>query len=465
MRRVLPRSAAALGVAGCLAAFPLPVAAHALHGRVDSPLPLAAYLLGAAAAVALSFAIVALGGPGPEGGPPPGRVRTLPAWARGLLRLLGLTAWAWVVVQTLLGGSSDAEVASLILWTFGWVGLPIISALVGPVWPWLDPFSSLYDLGAWVARRLGLARSADEEGDRSLPAGLGAWPAVAFMAFVVWIELAVRVTGGPMLGAVLIGYTLITLAGIAAVGRDAWRSQAEVFGVWLALLGRLAPYALEGPPETGRLRRQRLGRRLVDEPWSAALVALVALAAASVIYDGLSQTEPFYDLFGIPAAGAESLILAAFVGAICLLVLGVAGRVGLAAMGAGLTPVALGYLVAHYLSQLLVEGQRIMVALSDPFQLGWDLFGTAFWEPREDWLSTTAVWALQVAAVIAGHVAGAWLGHLAIRREHRAGHRVGHLPLALVMVALTALTLWSLGQNLAFEESVSTGLVDLGSGG
>jgi hypothetical protein len=452
---------AGLAVGLGAALVPLPVAAHALHGRVDSPLPLAAYLLGAAAAVGLSFIVVALGDQRAERERPPGRLRILPAWARGLLRLMGLLAWAWVVAQTLLGGFSDAEVASLILWTFGWVGLPIISALAGPVWPWLDPFSSLYDLGAWVARRLGLRQA---EPPRDLPPRLDVWPAVLLMGFFVWLELAARVSGGPTLGVVLIGYTLVTLAGMAAFGRDAWRSQAEVFGVWLALLGRLAPYALEGPPETGLLRRQPFGHRLVDEPWTTARVTLVAVAAASVIYDGLSQTEPFYEVFGLPAAGMETLILAGFVAAVCLLVIGVARQIGLAAMGAGLVPVALGYLVAHYFTMLLIEGQRIVVALSDPFQLGWDLLGTAFWEPRDDWLPTTVAWTLQVGAVVLGHVAGAWLGHQAIRRERRAGRQVSHWPLALIMIGLTVLTLWSLGQNLAFEVAPASMPAALGQG-
>ena len=48
------------------------------------------------------------------------------------------------------------------------------------------------------------------------------------------------------------------------------------------------------------------------------------------------------------------------------------------AIGAGLLPIAVGYLVAHYLTYLLVDGQRIVIAVSDPLQQGQDLFGTAF---------------------------------------------------------------------------------------
>jgi hypothetical protein len=117
--------------------------------------------------------------------------------------------------------------------------------------------------------------------------------------------------------------------------------------------------------------------------------------------------------------------------------------------------VALGYLVAHYLGTLLIDGQRIAVALSDPINRGWDLLGTAFWEPRTDWLPTGIVWSIQVTAVITGHIVGAWVGHAAAATETRqAGRpttRASQLPLALLMVALTGLTLWSLGQNLVFE--------------
>ncbi len=61
------------------------------------------------------------------------------------------------MLQTIAGGSSDAEVASLLLWVFGWVGLAFISALLGPVWAWLDPFSTLHDVVAAVVRPIGCA--------------------------------------------------------------------------------------------------------------------------------------------------------------------------------------------------------------------------------------------------------------------------------------------------------------------
>jgi hypothetical protein len=263
----------------------------------------------------------------------------------------------------------------------------------------------------------------------------------------------------------MIGYTVITLLCMAQFGRDTWRTHGETFGVWFGVLGRMAPYALAGDVESGRVIRRPFARGLVTSRWTVASVVLVALGTGSIIYDGLSQTEPFFQLFSRPQVPVATALLALFLGGLSALVLWVARRTGLAAVGAGLLPVALGYLVAHYLSFLATDGQRIIVAISDPLQQGWDLFGTAFYEPGLAWIPTSALWSLQVGAVIVGHIVGAWAGHAVAARERATDHgrgrtaraqlrradRRAQLPLAILMVGLTALTLWSLGQRLVFE--------------
>jgi hypothetical protein len=441
--------------AAWLAAIPTllwstPASAHALHGDVDAPLPFVAYILGAAAAVALSFLFVGISDDRPEPERPPGRLRTLPQAVRLLLRLVGLGAWLWVLAQTIVGGQSDAEVASLVLWVFGWVGLALVSSLVGPAWSWLDPFTTLRDIGAALVRRLGLRLPGRAPWHRRTEA----WPAVMFMGFFVWLELASPFDTGRELGIVLVGYTLVTLGGMAWYGSARWRAHGEVFSIWLGLLGRLAPWGLEGPASEGRVRRRPFGSALGRSRWTVSLLVVVALATGSVIWDGLSQTQPYYDLVGDPDGVIDSVLLFGFLALLSGLVVLVARDVGLAAMGAGLVPVAVGYLVAHYLTWLLVEGQRIVVAASDPLQQGWDLFGTARWEPNDEWLATSVVWTMQVTAVVLGHVVGAWLGHGEIRRSRAAGATVRQWPLAALMIGLTVLALWSLGQNLVFVEEL-----------
>ncbi len=439
-----------LRVAGSVAVLLLlaatPAGAHTLHGDVDAPLPFAAYLAGAAIAVALSFVRVAFGDDRPAPEPESGRVRTVWLPVRWLLRATGLLAWLWVVAQTIAGGTSDAEVASLILWVLGWIGLALASALLGPAWAWLDPFTTLYDLIAALMRPTGLHLP----GRAPWNPRMQAWPAALTFGFFVWLELDSDVTGGRELGVVLLGYTLVTLVGMAWYGKHRWRMHGEVFSVWFGLLGRLAPLGLLGRRRDGQVQRRPFGYGLTHEPWSASLLAVVAVGVGSVIWDGASQTQPFDDVLGGVHPVLDSLLLVGSLGLLVLVVIGVGRRVGYVAMGTGLVPVAVGYVVAHYLTYLLVEGQRIIAAASDPFQQGWDLFGTARFEPTDDWLSSSVVWTLQVTAVVIGHVVGAWLGHGAVRQRQRAGEPTAQWPLAALMIALTVLTLWSLGQNLTF---------------
>jgi hypothetical protein len=205
--------------------------------------------------------------------------------------------------------------------------------------------------------------------------------------------------------------------------------------------------------EDGRITPRRFGSGLLEPGWSAADVTLVAFGVSSIIFDGLSQTESFFSLFGAPGILERTLILAAFMGIVVALAFAVARTVGLGAIGAGLLPIALGYLIAHYLTYLLIDGQRILIAISDPLQRGANLFGTAFHTPSGDWLPPGLVWTIQLAAVVGGHMLGAWGGHVVAAADAPAGISAGALrrrqvPLAVVMVGLTTLTLWSLGQAI-----------------
>jgi hypothetical protein len=267
---------------------------------------------------------------------------------------------------------------------------------------------------------------------------------------VVWIELVLD-PGPDVLFVVLVGYTALTLAMMAQFGRDAWRANGEVFTVWFRMLGRLAAFALAD--EDGRVRRRGFASGLLEPGWTMADVVIVALGVGSILFDGLKQTQVWFDLFGQRDLLSQTAQLLGFLALIVLAAVLVTRAVGLGATGAGLLPIAAGYLIAHYLTYLLIDGQGILVAISDPFQRGWDLFGTAFNEPTADWLPPGLIWTLQLAAVVGGHMLGAWGGHVvatleADEGESPRGLTLRQIPLAVVMVALTTLTLWSLGQAI-----------------
>ena len=187
-RRSAPRRAAA-----ALRRWrPASVLAHALNPTYTSRLPLAVYLAGAAATVALSFLFVLVRDVRAErpdlsapGHLPPAAIRYRPA-------RVGLLGWAWIIAQGIVGGESAGDVATALpvglrLGRRGdAVGLRRAGlALPRPV---LDPPRP----GAWVLRRLGIAPwdLAD------YPARLGRWPAAIGFIVVVWLELVLEAGPG-----------------------------------------------------------------------------------------------------------------------------------------------------------------------------------------------------------------------------------------------------------------------------
>jgi hypothetical protein len=369
------------------------------------------------------------------------------------LRGLGLLAWLWIIVQTVVGGSGDGDVASLFLWVYGWVGLALVSALIGPAWAWLDPFSTIHALLSGVGARLGISTGQNA----AYPDRLGRWAAVIGFAVIVWLELVAHVESGRALGLFLVGYTVFTVGAMSYFGRETWRTKGEIFGVWFDVLGRLAPFALDGPPTEGRVRGRPFASGLLSTPWTTAEVALVGLATGAIIFDGLSQTKIYFDLFVAsgalsPAVVRDSITAVVFLGAVVGLVLIVARRLGNAAIGAGLLPVAVGYLVAHYLAYLLIDGQRIIAALNDPLLRGSNLLplDLAFWQPSL-FMPTSVLWSIQLAAVVGGHILGAWSGHAAMARRESGRTVAAQIPLAALMIILTTITLWSLGQAVLVE--------------
>ena len=118
-------------------------------------------------------------------------------------------------------------------------------------------------------------------------------------------------------------------------------------------------------------------------------------------------------------------------------------------------PIALAYHFAHYLTALLVDGQYAMAALSDPFALGWNLFGTADMQIEAGIVagadSAWWLWNLQAGAIIAGHMLAVLVAHGLAWRLHPVPSRaaLSQLPLTVLMIAYTVFGLWLLATPTA----------------
>ena len=111
-----------------------------------------------------------------------------------------------------------------------------------------------------------------------------------------------------------------------------------------------------------------------------------------------------------------------------------------------LVPIAAVYVLAHYLTYFVYDGQRILYLASDPFGQGWDIFGTATRGVDYSVLSQNSAWYLEVAFVVVGHVAALTLAHdraLKIYGQAKLAVRSQYWMLG-VMVGFTSLALWLL---------------------
>ncbi|MGZ6643520.1 MAG: fenitrothion hydrolase, partial [Solirubrobacteraceae bacterium] len=251
-----------------------------------------------------------------------------------------------------------------------------------------------------------------------------------------------------VLALLAVAYAAAMLIGMARYGIDAWSARADTFGVVFGLAATLSPVELRDG--VVRLRRPLSGATgVLALPGTAAVPCAVVGATA---YEGLRTTALWTgDLHpALRATLSETAAATAGLLAITALV-GVVYRLGTLRAGAtrfahSLIPIAGAYVLAHELTLLLFQGQAAAALASDPLGLGSDLLGTATWTPDFGLLGDGAIWSLEIALVVGGHVAALALAHdrALVAEDGPARAARTQLPVLAVMVGFTSLALWLL---------------------
>jgi hypothetical protein len=455
--------------AALLLCIPSEAFAHASDRSYVLLLPTGHYIVGGASAVAASFLALTL--------LPSGALGRLASMRLTLFRLEDRTrpfvsALSFLCTLALLAagfvGSRDplSNPLPLTIWTLLWVGLTLVQGVFGNLWSWINPWYGPYRL----ARRLGWPSRLVH-----LPKRAGYWPAVIQFAGFAWFELIDPAPDDPTrLAAVGLAYVAVNLAATLVFGYRDWSRRGEFLSVFFRMIATFAVF--QRSPD-GTISVGLPGRKLADaDPLPLSGVAFLLLALASVSFDGLSRTFFWLGLNGINPLefpGRTAMIetnTAGLAGAFVALavVFYLAVHIGEwltssrrpLAQAAGLyvwslVPIALAYHFAHYLTALLVNGQYAIVALSDPYALGWNLFGTAYMSVSAGIASGSAaawvLWNAQAVAIVAGHVLAVLVAHmLADRlRADGKGAALSQLPLTILMVAYTVLGLWLLSTPTA----------------
>lgn len=491
--------AALLGAGTLLALVPQLASAHALGGVFTLPVPLGLYLAAAGSAVAASFVVAVLVVR------PAGAIARYPARPIGaglsrpvsvVLQAVGVVWWFGTIALALVV-DPISPLPAVLFWIGVWVGLPISAVLLGNPWPSLSPFRTVFAGLERLARLVGLTRL---DAGLRLPAAIGRWPATLLLFGAVFCELLLpdRTTPGTI-ATLLGGYTVLTLLGMVLFGRISWLRNAELFEVYLGWLGRVGPIGrrvvepgvCEGCgegcdpahcvdcPECA-VAADPGERRAELRPWFTGLTevgaagwsdaAFIVLALAAVTFDGVSETAPWASLMTsmftalLPVIGPDNTVL----------IVQVIGLVGLwlaflaafsaaawltrrlhdadrqppplgtivGAYAATLLPIAGGYLIAHYLTLVVQGAVWIPGLIADP---------TSTVAPPLDWMPISAVWYLSVGAIVIGHIAAVVLAHRRALRDSATRPVVAGLPLVILMVGYTVLSLWIIAQPITVE--------------
>lgn len=450
------------------------VVAHGIGGIQDLPVPRWLFYWGAAIVLAASFALLgslwrrpllarhAAGVPLPRS-----LSRSLLGPLRVLAQAASLGLFALVWLAALVGDSDPYEnLAPTWVYVVFWLGVPLLSVTLGDVWRVLSPWRALADAFVWLWERSGRRATPLAV----YPARLGRWPAaVALLAFVA-LELAYSDPSSPRVIAFAIAlYTYVALFGMVAFGRDTWERNGEGFAVAFSYLARIAPLHVVDR----RLRARWPFTGLAGVERVPGSVAVIAVMLGSVLFDGYSRTTTWQDalaeiegpfLVDRPGLG-ELLVTLASLGGLLVgaLLVGLAYVAACAAARAtvdaprslvpefvlSLVPIAFVYLVAHYTTLFVIQGQFAIPLLSDPLGRDWDLLGTGSYLPNLTPFSPNTVWYIQVGALVVGHVAGLAVAHdraIDVFEERRDALR-SQLAMLALMVVYTVGGLWVLSQG------------------
>ena len=421
---------------------------HGIASRRDLPLPFSFVVIGAALALLISFAILIYAWRQPRfervgGRPMPGLTAVVDhPIVRLIARALVLATYLWAGLAMMAGQDLLTNPIFGFVYVWMWVGLVPISLLLGQFWRATNPLRTIH-------RGLcALARVNPEQGLITLPSRVGVWPAAVGLFGFGWLELVQpdRTTLA-VLRLWALAWLVILVLGAIVFGQR-WISAADPFEAYASTLAQMSIWRRVG--DQLRLVNPLAGLNAWRAPPGA--TAVVAALLGSTAFDSFTNTSWWIGTVQsstVPTAvwGTSGLL-------IMIIIVFVSFSLAAAWMGrygnrpaaeyprlmvGSLLPIVLGYVVAHYATLLIVEGQRTAINFSDPLGRGWNVFGSAEMGVNSAIFNhPTAIAMVQLCAIVGGHVFGIVCAHekaVALLPPDRAVR--GQWPLLLVMIGYT----------------------------
>jgi hypothetical protein len=253
---------------------------------------------------------------------------------------------------------------------------------------------------------------------------------VGIFLLFTWFALISPDNGPRAIALAAIVFTLYMLAMSWWLGSDTATQSAAGFAVYARFLGGMAPFSFQD----GIWRRRPWLQGLGSLPERPGMVAFVVAIIGTVAYDGASSTLWWVESVRGPMVegfraiglsfGAADVVAGTIGWAVVTLLVGASYAVAslaAARLGGGATsgrdvarrfahtlvPVGFSFAFAHAFTLLAFEGQLLISTFSDPFGLGWDLFGTTDRPPDVSLIAQSPawVWHVQLGVIVLGLIA------------------------------------------------------------
>lgn len=473
--------------------IPIAVNAHGFGEKYDLPVPMSWIIWASCAVVLLSFLLTPFI-------KRPARLISLEETDRytketnantslpdtfieNMLMVLSISLFVLTCICS-IWGSGDAlmNFAPTFIWIVWWLGTSFAVLFIGDFWSKLDPWKWSFLL---VQTLLQKAHFVQFQPRFSWPTWLAFWPAAITLCTWCSLEIIYPLASMPEQLGIYIGlYSLYTWLGMGIFGLKTWRLYGDGFSVYFKLLNRCRTSSIQIFTNLFLRKVQNSPTQQEVSPpqnnhWSyqLSLTALVVMLLTSVLFDGihaspawlqyehLIRSVPLFqnDINGYRVGFAGLVLLWMSLLLIFLITCHVMRKMLPAHttmldishnFALSLLPIAAAYLMAHNFSSFFLQGQNIFALLSDPFGKGWDLFGTAHFYPDITLIDAKLTWYVATISIVTGHVISVlWADNIAMNYVESNPWFL-NLPMTLVMIAFTALSLSIIAEPLTIPNRV-----------
>jgi hypothetical protein len=446
--------------------------AHSIDERYDLPLPLNFFIFGSALVVMISFvgALLIFTKSNTHSKFPIVLLRNMKnnffiKISKLVLQILSVVFFFVVLGACFWGNANPLQnLAPNFIWMTWWLGLSLFISIFGNVWPVLNPWLNIYQFLQQIFSR-------PQPKVVSIPTPIFPWNGLFFATLFLfvwsWLEVVYPVAFVPYrIGYLILIWSCISFVGMFLIGKNRWLQQIDFFSIYFLYLGKFSLFTYSPSQNTLLLRPWGTGLiKLNSEQSSSGQSGFIIAMLTTVLFDGLHGNQmwlvfeqPFEKL--IPKSmdingywiGTVGLLLTWCLFFLvyqlsCFISKKICPTVNVKHLAndlaPSLIPIAIAYLIAHNFSSFMIQVQNIIFLISDPFNLGWDLFHTANFRPNIALIDASFTWYLALSAIVIGHILAILICHLIIMQKTTSKKEVFYLsfPMTITMIILTMMSL------------------------